>query len=510
MLRAGLGIVGSLGFAWTLSGCFVDDGQQASASTTSSSSTAATSESTSDTPTTTTLSTTHMTTSESSVGETEQPDIPPSCPLAGAGVSVVALDPLLFANDDDPLAAGECDFSNPQRGFTVGVDLRTVGETELVAVYNDGVRVINGHVPLPEFLEGPLDENLLGQLQLSFDRLRTHGLSVVPRFYYSDDGPPYDPPLDTVLEHIEQLQPLLEANEDIILAVQAGFVGESGEWFESSHNLNDVENANQILGALLGAIPVTRQVQVRKPVYKQNAFGGPLTPSTAYDDSALARVGHHNQCFLGPNNDIDTYSNDAEKTYAIADSAFVATGGTTCIPNPPDSDCPTALTELAQLHWTYLAGNYHPEVITGWNADGCLDEIGCRLGYRLVLTDVRFGAQAQPGEPWSVSLTIHNDGFAAPVNARPMQVYLTGPGATTVITIPGDIRTLAPGEETTFCVDTSIPMGLPLGDYTLGLRLPAGSTGLNADPRYAIRVSGGTWGEQTGVNHISGTVAIVE
>ena len=50
--------------------------------------------------------------------------------------------------------------------------------------------------------------------------------------------------------------------------------------------------------------------------------------------------------------------------------------------------CPTATTELEELHFSYLNQAYHPNVISSWKTDGCFNDIHRYLGYRLVLKKV--------------------------------------------------------------------------------------------------------------------------
>lgn len=45
---------------------------------------------------------------------------------------------------------------------------------------------------------------------------------------------------------------------------------------------------------------------------------------------------------------------------------------------PPRSDCPTALKELEELHYTYLNADYHPDVLDAWNSQDCFDEVRAR------------------------------------------------------------------------------------------------------------------------------------
>ncbi|MCY1014131.1 DUF4832 domain-containing protein [Nannocystis pusilla] len=67
-------------------------------------------------------------------------------------------------------------------------------------------------------------------------------------------------------------------------------------------------------------------------------------------------------------------------------------GGETCAVNPPRSECPSALAELALHHWTHLNLAYTEEVLEGWQQDGCFAEIACRLGYRLRQPALRWGS----------------------------------------------------------------------------------------------------------------------
>jgi hypothetical protein len=54
---------------------------------------------------------------------------------------------------------------------------------------------------------------------------------IVPRFLLQTDSAPYgDATKAWMLRHIDQVSPLLHDNEDVIDALQAGFIGTWGEW----------------------------------------------------------------------------------------------------------------------------------------------------------------------------------------------------------------------------------------------------------------------------------------
>ena len=412
-----------------------------------------------------------------------------ACPLAEqAGALQLALAPALFGAGADPSASPSCAILNPDRGFHDYSDLRSLDINTLEDALAEGITVLYGQVLIPEYRTKPLDAVVLAEIAAGFDLVREHGMKVVPRFHYSNDADEPDAELARILGHIEQLAPLLQEHADVILTLQAGFIGAWGEWHSSQHGLDAPGPRKQILDALLAALPANRTITVRRPSFKQDAHGGPVTPATAHDGSPLARVGHVNDCFLASDDDYGTYQKPGEKDYAIADGPFVPVGGETCAVNPPRSSCPSALAELALHRWTHLNARYHPEVLAGWQADGCYAEIACRLGYRLAVTDLRWAADAAPGQPLPISLDLYNDGFAAPVNERPLVLVLAGPEVVP-ITLDFDLRTAQPGEKQTICVDLPLPVDLPVGSYRIGLAMADPAPTLVSDPRQAIRLA---------------------
>lgn len=439
--------------------------------------------------------------------DTGQPGL--ACPLeAGASVSQLALAPALFSAGADPSGSEVCAIVNPERGFHGYVDLRELEADTLGNIADAGRSVVYGQVLLPEYRDVPLDDLVLDQVADAFDLLRDHGMKVVPRFHYSDAMDEPDAELARILGHIEQLAPLLQEHADVILTLQAGFIGAWGEWHGSQNGLDAPGPRKQILDALLAALPADRTVSVRRPSFKQDAYAGPLTADSAHDGSATARVGHVNDCFLASDDDFGTYQEPGEKDYAVADSAFVPTGGETCAVNPPRSECPSALDELALHHWTHLNSAYHPEVLAGWQQEGCYDEIACRLGYRLAVVDLRWAASASPGGTVPVALELVNDGFAAPVNPRPLVVVFDGPTGF-VDTAEFDLRDAMPGAPHTICVDAKVPADAPPGEYRIGLRLADPAPTLADDPRQAIRLANDTGVEwQDGVNWFDAVVVV--
>ncbi len=420
-----------------------------------------------------------------------------ACPLDRDDAESLVFAPALFADGADPSGSPECAIVNPERGFHEFVDLRTLDADTLIDNAAEGRSLVYGRVLLSEYRDVPLDTEVLDEIAAGFDLVREHGMKVVPRFHYSDDGDEPDADLDRILGHIEQLAPLLQTHADVILILQAGFIGAWGEWHSSQHGLDAPGPRKQILDALLAALPDTRTIGVRRPSFKEESYGGPLTAELAHDGSALARIGHVNDCFLASDSDYGTYQLPGEKDYVIADSTFAPVGGETCAVNPPRSECPSALDELALLHFVHLNASYHPDVLASWEQDGCYAEIACRLGYRLALLDLRWAPTGEAGGTLPVAFELFNDGFAAPANPREVVLVFDGPMRIEIET-GLDLRGALAGDSISTCVDAALPDDLTPGSYRIGLRLADPAPTLADDPRQAIRLVESEWDE--GVN----------
>ena len=150
-------------------------------------------------------------------------------------------------------------------------------------------------------------------------------------------------------------------------------------------NATDYANRKEVVDALLSALPDSRMVQIRTPSLKQKTYNSTtaLSQSQAFNKSNMARIGHHNDCFLASSNDFGTYNNTStEYSYLEQETKFTPMGGETCAVNEPRSQCPTALAEMQKFHWSYLNFDYHPTVISGFQTNNCFPEIQNRLGYR--------------------------------------------------------------------------------------------------------------------------------
>ena len=448
----------------------------------------------------------------------------PGAPPAVAGVPVYrALSTAPLA--EVSLAPSDVDFPNPERGFyRFATDPARITATSLDYVVADGQRLVYTPADLSAYRTRDLPSSYLTKLNTGFAHLRKQGLKAVVRFAYNypsseaDYLNAQDATLSRVKRHIAQLQPVLQANADVIAVVQGGLIGAWGEWHTSSNKLTSPANKIAVRDALLQAVPASRQIHLRYP--RDLATWYPVPPTVAQllapSPTAAARIGQHNDCFLASPDDVGTYwsgspaESAALRTYAQQASAVTGTGGETCAPPVAAQArmaCEDILREGAAYHMTYLNRDYYAGFFAQWQAGGCMAEVSRKLGYRMQLQAVAHSAVAAPGGllAWRVSLS--NEGWARPMNARGLALYLVRSDNTTVaLPLPGtDLRQLGPRESLQWSGEVPLPATLPPGSYRVFLGAPDASQALSAMPAYALRfanadsaITGVQWDAQSG------------
>jgi len=412
------------------------------------------------------------------------------------------------------------DFANPERGF---FHARELPKPQNFDIRRENLTLIYGRISADDFRDRPFTDEFLQAIQAGFDEARKQGIKVNPRVAYNSGPHPGcvarygdDAPKKIVMQHIAQLKPLWHKNKDVINLIDAGFIGGWGEWHNSAHGLDSLHNRREILFAILDALPKDRMVVQRTPHYKRAIFTGSeingdsvITKERAFDGSYLSRVGHLNDCFLSSENDVGTYAFidqgwtvEKELDYIGAESRYVPFGGETCGLDERGK-CFNALSEMEKLHINYLNLDYNPKVLNRWKEDKCFDEIRRRLGYRFVLRSAQVPKEISTGNATEIAFEIENKGFGELFNPRNVEVVLINNHTRLeqVAVINNDPRFWGAGESIKIKVKLTIPVELPAGEYSIGLRLPDPELSIHNDPRYAIRFANkNVWVEETGTN----------
>lgn len=465
------------------------------------------------------------------------------------------------------------DIVNPERGFFQYAEIRAsnyvpLDEATLAsyrtsqsifgATYNVSCSLVYVEYVLDSFRNSPISASFLTNFDKDCAAARAAGVKLIPRFIYTNTThtgtcpaqsicPPYgDAPKTIVLNHITQLAPHLQKNEDVIAVMQLGFIGIWGENYYSDY-FGDASDGGQgklldqnwadriaVLKALLAALPADRMIQVRTPQLKERYVYGinasvnsaAMTDEEGFTETDKARIGFHNDCFLSSTNDEGTYfdygnsstpekdATTALRNFEARDTKYVAVGGETCDNSySPQNDCePTGIAkaEFAQFHYSFLNSQYNLDVNNDWVTGGCMDTIKQKLGYRFVLRKAQLPTMANANGKISINLSIENIGYASPYNPRPVQLLLRNQssGKISVIAISTDIRKWYTGK-INLQQTLTLPADVVAGNYDVLLNMPDKAASLSANPDFSIQLANtNVWENTTGYNKLKGTIAV--
>jgi hypothetical protein len=356
--------------------------------------------------------------------------------------------------------------------------------------YSDqGLTLALMYVYLIDYWNTEIPQSKLTALQTTFDYFRNNGYKVIPLFVYERVS--YDPwggpTVATILNHLNQLEPVIERNTDIIAYMRAGFVGTYGEWHHSYQRLErDHDGLSQIMNKLLHIVPEDRMICVRVPKYKRWVLRQTypyqyelLGDQEAYSRSTKARIGHADDGFMASYGGIMTdgeawpeppyYASTGNPEFDMmtAESPYVAVDGEMFIQNAGGIiDGYEAAKRLRLHHYNSLSffhGNNEMELygdptppeynINIWQetnisrsqlvtdkmpiSDGYFEDsngnavnrtqfeyIRDHFGYRFELQRAMFTDKVVQGEEFTVDIELINRGFAAAINPRPVYIVL--------------------------------------------------------------------------------------
>jgi hypothetical protein len=465
------------------------------------------------------------------------------------------------------------DFPNPERGFyvpegTAASHFKPLDAASLKrefagpqkhgkATYAIYSTLLMREYTLDIFRNQPLSQDFLDHVDQDLTAVREAGLKVILRFAYTNTAktgtcpdqykicPPYgDAPKVIVLQHIQQLAPLFKKHDAVIAVVQEGFIGIWGENFYTDYFGDPGGNGpgrmfdsswrdrNEVLLALLAAVPEDRMVQVRTPQIKQKFVYGPeapveskpLTAREAFTDAEAARIGFHNDCFLSGPDDYGTYydygstntpqkpANAVLRKYVADDSRYLPVGGETCDDAySPQNDCsPTghAEQEMAGMHFSFLNTTYNNDVNNDWDSLGCISSIRQRLGYRFTLTEAQLPRQASQTLTFAIHLV--NTGYASPYNPRTVTLIFRNHTSGAEYTLPcqADPRKWYAGK-INWKETLQLPADLPVATYDVYLALPDHDPSLAKRPEYSIQFANqDTWEPATGYNNLHCAITV--
>ena len=301
--------------------------------------------------------------------------------------------------------------------------------------------------------------------------------------------------------HILVVAAMLGGYKDVIAFIQAGYLGNWGEWNDVDYEKENVPllytrtDRSDIIDRVLSAYAaegIAQDVELRTPVFAKEVLVR----------NASANVGLHNDCFMSSSksepatsgSDTGTYSDffdfsggspqnfgsEAEaRKWAEKWTENSSFGGETC---PSDEhpgnerwqDCPNMTSSTgdpAKLHLCYLNAE-RSNTVSEWTAQGCYNDIRRNLGYRFEVRSVEYTETVSAGDTFSVTVDVENNGWARLHKPRDAKLVLRN-GATPPLDpytfSGGPVSNWAPGTTTRISASDSAP---PPGTYSVRLWIP--------------------------------------
>ncbi|MFT3855869.1 MAG: DUF4832 domain-containing protein [Ilumatobacteraceae bacterium] len=415
---------------------------------------------------------------------------------------------------------------------------------------SDSLDLMQVYVYLSNEATVALSSQTLTNIQYIINELKRVKAKTVLRFSY-DDGNLYEGSGSTALhytvqniqQHLSQLQSLLAQNQGQIPVLEAGFVGDWGEWGSNYYMFRSYNDATAvIMSSIVNALPSSRQMVLRYVWLKTNALNGGGT----YTQGMANRSGYHNDYFTGGlmNNGSDFIPGSSDynsvmantKTYKLwmdGEMPYYDTGSGTYAFHSLINAW-TVLKIFAQHRYTSFsiahnnmeyngtgntnirywrnnsisltdfinnnAGNapvdsaYFRTQAGSYVTRTYFDYFKDHFGYRLILKDFGYKPTFNTSDTsFTVKFDLTNRGFSNPINSRPVYLAFVNKTTHAVITIPlnadaqnWDVASLTASYQVSATL--SRPSALTTGSYFIGLWLPEASSDLRMNAAYCIRL----------------------
>lgn len=309
--------------------------------------------------------------------------------------------------------------SNPDRGFYIQVNTKQLNKITEAA---EDVRIILLAYDIEDFArKDDISKEKLNELKDALLMAKKEHLGVVFRAAYGFHKEVKEPrELKTIRRHIKQICNVLNDHADELLVVQAGMLGEYGEW-HSSHFLDDSEDESRenriyVLKQWEKYLDPGVPVAVRRPKFVREAWE---------EDILLGRLGVHNDALLSTESDMGTYDDpdmdrEAELAWMQDHLAGQFNGGE--MPTPGSLNEPKNVDrEFSMLHLSYLNSRYNKDIIDDWSRQrfqgiNAKQYLESHLGYRLYIselsTNMFISNEALSSSGLELELGLTNSGYA--------------------------------------------------------------------------------------------------
>ena len=368
---------------------------------------------------------------------------------------------------------------NPYNGFynLYGYSLtdEDTSKAEIVArniTQKDNYSLCLLEINLKNFSNCAISENALTQLETIFSNCEAANKKLLLRFVYDWDGKAKETEpknIEQIFAHMTQLSEYVNNHKNTIYIMQGIFVGNCGEMNNS--NYMSKENMTALINHLNDCIDPSIYLSVRTPAHWRiinNITADQLT-ATLDKNKFARRLGLYNDGMLGSNIDLGTYGTASFENATLPEEkgtrqeeinfqnelcSFVPNGGE-CVLDNIYNDFENAISDLPQMHVSYLNSAYDANVLNKWknstyNGNDIFkgvngyDYIEAHLGYRYVISNSSINLNASSQNTAAINFTIENKGFSPAYKQFKSNLKLinTITGEETVISLDFDNQTL--------------------------------------------------------------------
>lgn len=399
---------------------------------------------------------------------------------------------------------GFCDFWKAKTSQCTGETNFGYGPTRVVyiPICLSGEVTINACSEQPE-PTGPLSEQMLQEMESRIVAFSGTGARLIVRFTYNFGpiGPKAkDAPIDVILKHIDQVAPILTKNKDIVLALEAGFIGTWGEWHDSTNGNDAAEPQKVLLDRERKHFDGLFPILVRYPgdLIQYTGTTKPVPGLGLHDDFYASNSDDGatwNPCNPGAGYCLDDVTSEQLKAYGSAvstDNIFAGEFGAL----DPNLQICDALDAYSQTYKVQSIGltPFPSSIGRELESEGCGLSFYSKVGVRIELHKLTVIGNPVSGDRLDLAVTLSNAGYGHVIRPRPAKVIFLSKGRPVAeMPIPTedlDLRNLqsaAKPIEHTFEIHLHLPADFRLdGPSSIALVFPDPAPSLKSNPAYAL------------------------
>ncbi len=351
-------------------------------------------------------------------------------------------------------------------------------------------------------ITGPISAQMLSDIDSRLSAFAGTGRRIMPRFTYNfgPSGPTaQDAPLSVILNHIDQVAPIILKYKDLVFGLEAGFIGTWGEWHDST-NGNDTAAAqaavlNKELSYFSGVFPILE----RYPGDLIQYTGGFTPPSGIglHDDSYASTSTDGGTWTTCPNTEgycLSGVTASQLENYAAAVSTATMFVGEFAEAYSTLQTC-SALDAYSYLYHVQSIILTPPADVTAeLQNEGCALNFYNKVGTRIEVQQVTVSGTPSASGQFTVGMKLVNTGYGRVIRQRHATLLLLS-GGTVVAQYPLALSTMdltqlasaATPVAQTFQASVTLPASLTAGQvYTLALSVPDPATSLSSQAAYAL------------------------